>query len=246
MTMVNNSWHGGPPRAPGWPETDSPRKTIANSGVGTQIRALGAHFVAIFVFLSIYVCVCVCVCIYIYIYIKKRVLVFFGIRFFCFYIQSFWLNMLQCNRGCVYVCMCVYMYVCVCVCVTALQPKRMDGFWWNFPQMIWQIFARSVFLRFWNFQTMTSWRPFLHFFVRALSQSQFCSDFLQNWWRGRKLSSAVCYWKSARSVGKLLLFSENFPQNRLCGLLSGDQKKYIIQNQCLAHADLFPANTSHL
>ena len=112
-----------------------------------------------------------------------------------FYIQSIWLNMLRWNRGCVCVCM------CVCVCVTALQPKRMNGFWWNFPQMIWQIFVRSIFLRFWNFQTMTSWRPFLHFFVRALSRSQFCSDFLQNWWRGRKLSSAVCYWKSARSVG---------------------------------------------
>ena len=59
----------------------------------------------------------------------------------------------------------VCMYVCmyVCMCVTALQPKRMDGFWWNFPQMIWQIFVRFVFLRFWNFKRMTSWRPFLHF-----------------------------------------------------------------------------------
>ena len=37
-----------PPWAPGWPETDSPRKTIANSGVETRIRALGTHFVAIF------------------------------------------------------------------------------------------------------------------------------------------------------------------------------------------------------
>ena len=40
----------GPPRAPGWPETDSPRKMIASSGVGTQIRALGTRFVAIFRF----------------------------------------------------------------------------------------------------------------------------------------------------------------------------------------------------
>ena len=102
--------------------------------------------------------------------------------------------------------MCVCMYVCACV--TALQPKRMDGFWWNFPQMIRQIFVRSVFLRFWNFQTMTSWRPFLHFFVGALSRSQFCSDFLQNWWRGRKLSSAVCYLKSARSVGNFRQYGE--------------------------------------
>ena len=37
-----------PPRAPGWPETDSPRKMIANSGVETRSRALGTRFVAIF------------------------------------------------------------------------------------------------------------------------------------------------------------------------------------------------------
>ena len=40
----------GPPWAPGWPETDSPRKMIANSGVETEIRALGTRFVAIFRF----------------------------------------------------------------------------------------------------------------------------------------------------------------------------------------------------
>ena len=40
----------GPPRAPGWPETDSPRKIITKSGVETRIRALGARFVAIFRF----------------------------------------------------------------------------------------------------------------------------------------------------------------------------------------------------
>ena len=39
-----------PPRAPGWPETDSPRKMVANSGVDTQIRALGTRVVAIFRF----------------------------------------------------------------------------------------------------------------------------------------------------------------------------------------------------
>ena len=37
-------------RAPGWPETDSPRKMIASSGVETEIRALGTRFVAIVVF----------------------------------------------------------------------------------------------------------------------------------------------------------------------------------------------------
>ena len=39
-----------PPRAPGWPETDSPRNMIANSRVDTQIRAPGTRFVAIFRF----------------------------------------------------------------------------------------------------------------------------------------------------------------------------------------------------
>ena len=48
---------------------------------------------------------------------------------------------------------------------------------------------------------MTSWRPFCSLSYAALSRSQFWSDFLQNWWVGRKLSSAVCYLKSARSVG---------------------------------------------
>ena len=43
----------GPPRAPGWPETDSPRKIITKSGVETRIRALGARFVAIFRFRKI-------------------------------------------------------------------------------------------------------------------------------------------------------------------------------------------------
>ena len=38
------------------------------------------------------------------------------------------------------------------MCVTALHPKRMDGFWWHFLQMIWQIFARSIFLGFWHFE----------------------------------------------------------------------------------------------
>ena len=40
-------------RAPGWPETDSPRKIITKSGVETRIRALGTRFVAIFRFREI-------------------------------------------------------------------------------------------------------------------------------------------------------------------------------------------------
>ena len=37
-------------RAPGWPETDSPRKAIAGSRVETRIRALGNHSVVMFGF----------------------------------------------------------------------------------------------------------------------------------------------------------------------------------------------------
>ena len=40
----------GPPWAPGWPETDSPRKMVGTSGVETRIRALGTPFVTIFRF----------------------------------------------------------------------------------------------------------------------------------------------------------------------------------------------------
>ena len=48
----------------------------------------------------------------------------------------------------------------------------------------------------------------LYFFVGARSWSQFCSGFIQNWWGGRKLSSAVCYSKSARSVGNFHQYGE--------------------------------------
>ena len=106
------------------------------------------------------------------------------------------------------VCVCMYVCASVCVCVEALLLKRMGRFWWNFLQMIWQIFARSVFLGFWKFEMMTSWRPFCSLSYAALSRSQFCSDFLQNWWVGRKLSSAVCYLKSARSVGNFRQYGE--------------------------------------
>ena len=36
----------GPPRAPGWPDTDSPRKATASSGVAARIRAPGTRVVA--------------------------------------------------------------------------------------------------------------------------------------------------------------------------------------------------------
>jgi len=96
---------------------------------------------------------------------------------------------------------CMYVCVYVCLCVEALQPKRMNGFWLNFLLRILQMFARSVFLGFWNFKINNVMAAILHFFSGALSWLQFCSDFLQNCRQGRKLSSAVCFRKSARSVG---------------------------------------------
>ena len=50
-------------------------------------------------------------------------------------------------------------------------------------------------------KSMTSRRPFCTFSLGALSWLLFCSDFLQNLRRGRKLSFTVWYLKSARSLG---------------------------------------------
>ena len=88
---------------------------------------------------------------------------------------------------------CMYVCVYVCACVETLQPKRMGRFWWNFLQMIWQIFARPFFLGFWNFEIDDVMAAILHFFSGALSRSQFCFNFLQNCREGRKLSSADDY-----------------------------------------------------
>ena len=116
----------------------------------------------------------------------------------CFYIQSFWLNMLQSNPGCV----CVRLCVClsVCLCVSSLQPKRMNRFWWNFTQMISRIFASVFFRGFWNFEFDDVIAAILHLRVAALSRSQFWSDFLQILIQEAHNSFIVWYWKSARSV----------------------------------------------
>jgi len=57
-----------------------------------------------------------------------------------------------CCNGPQGVCACVCLCVClsVRVSVSSLQPKRMDRFWWNFPQIIFYEFAQYVFLRFWK------------------------------------------------------------------------------------------------
>ena len=116
----------------------------------------------------------------------------------CFYIQSFWLNMLESKPGCVCVCACVC--ACVCLCVSSLQPKRMNRFWWNFIQMILSIFASVIFCGFGNFEFDDVIAAILHLRVAALSRSQFWSDFLQILIQEAHNSFIVWYWKSARSV----------------------------------------------
>ena len=68
---------------------------------------------------------------------------------------------------------CVCVCVCVCLCVSPLQPKRMNWFWWNFPQIIWQIFANDIFRGFLNFEFDDVMAAILHFCIAALSRSQF-------------------------------------------------------------------------
>ena len=132
-----------------------------------------------------------------------------------FYIQSFWLNMLQSKpRVCVCVCVCLS----VCLSVSALQPRRLCRFWWNFAQMIWQIFASDIFCGFWNFEFDDVMAAILHFCVAALSRSQFWSDFLQIWTQVSLTHAGVCYWKSARSVGNFRWLREpRFTKNRIFG-----------------------------
>ena len=100
------------------------------------------------------------------------------------------------------VCVCVSVCVCVCLSVSALQPRRLCQFWWNFVQMISQMFASDIFRSFWNFEFDDVMAAILHFCVPALSRSQFLFDFLQIWIQVTKLLSTVCYWKSAKSVDK--------------------------------------------
>ena len=123
------------------------------------------------------------------------------------YSVKFWLNMLGSNRGCL--CVCLSVRACVCVCVCHLySPNGLVDFDETFHKWSWRYLPVTFFTDFENSKWMTSWRPFCTFFIPALSRSQFCSDFLQNWAQGTKLSSNVCYWKSAKSVGNFRKYRE--------------------------------------
>ena len=121
------------------------------------------------------------------------------------------------------VCVCVCLSVCLSVCVWKLSCS--NG-WVDFDEIFYKWFDRYLrgpfFSDFENSKSMTSLRPFCMFCVGALSWSQFCFDFVQNWWVGRKLSSAVCYLKSARSVGNFCQYSR--PRFRKFENQNGHQK----------------------
>ena len=107
------------------------------------------------------------------------------------------------------VCVCVCVSVCVSVCVCHLySPYGLVDFDETFHKWSVGYLPVTFFTDFENSKWMTSWRPFCTFFIPALSRSQFCSDFLQNWAQGTKLSSNVCYWKSAKSVGNFRQYGE--------------------------------------
>ena len=114
----------------------------------------------------------------------------------CFYIISHF-DWICCDRteG-------VCMYVCVCVCVYVCDSATAQTDGWILMKFSTNDLTDLYLwgLSFSDFEiskSMTSWWPSCIF---SLGHSQFCSNFLQNWRGGRKLSSAVCYWKSARSV----------------------------------------------
>jgi len=134
-----------------------------------------------------------------------------------FCIQSFWLNMLRSNRGCVYVC--VYVYVYVCDSATAQTDE------WVLMKVSTNDLTDICKVRFSRiFKFRNRWRYYglLYFFVLAQSRSQFCSDFLQNWRGGRKMSSADGYLKLARSVGNFYQYG---------GLSFRDKKKIKMSPQ---------------
>ena len=70
----------------------------------------------------------------------------------------------------------------------------------------------------------------------ALSRSQFCFDFLQNYGQGSLVSSNVCYWKSAKSVNnfrskKRTAFTKNRflvfkPVSEVRGSIPGGDKSF--------------------
>merc|ERR1712203_265244 len=99
-------------------------------------------------------------------------------------------------RGCVCLCVCVSVCLSVCLSVCVSHLYSPNG-WTNFDETFHKSFSMNLlntfFSDFDNSNLMTSWRPLLLFLVRALSRSQFYSDFLQILGRVSKSQPTVCY-----------------------------------------------------
>ena len=72
---------------------------------------------------------------------------------------------------------CVFLWVnlSVCPCVSALLPKQMNYFWWNFIQNQWsyRYLTSTFFADLLISYSMTPWWPY-YFFNLVLSISDFC------------------------------------------------------------------------
>ena len=82
------------------------------------------------------------------------------------------------------VCVCVCFCVCVCVSVCVWQRYSPNG-WMDFDEISYKWSDRYLRGKFFSdfeiSKLMMSLRPFCTFIFGALSWSQFCFDFLQNW-----------------------------------------------------------------
>ena len=143
-----------------------------------------------------------------------------------------WLNILVRNEPCLCVCLCV----CLSVCHSLLFGHYSSDFDETWTTWSYQKFEMTLFSDFENVASMTSWRPFCMFMNAALSRSQFCFDFLQNYGQGSLVSSNVCYWKSAKSVNnfrskKRTAFTKNRflvfkPVSEVRGSIPGGDKSF--------------------
>merc|ERR1712105_197351 len=98
---------------------------------------------------------------------------------------------------------CVCVSVCLSVCLSVWvghlhSPNGRTDFDETFHKSFSMNLLNTFFSDFEISNLMTSWRPLLLFSVRALSRSQFCSDFLQILGRVSKSQPTVCYLKSAK------------------------------------------------
>merc|ERR1712074_288328 len=103
------------------------------------------------------------------------------------------------------VCVCVHGSVCLCHLYSPNESTDFDETFYKSSAMY---LLNTFFSDFENSNLMTAWWPLLLFSVPALSQSQFCFDFLQILGRVSKSQPTVCYLKSAKSVDNFGSYGE--------------------------------------